>query len=123
EYLFQATAQIKGIPHPGENLSPEVYFFSGENSHPLDWRFLEAKSKTNSHILFNHTFTVPKGADKMVIRLLLRWTSYGSVQFSDVALMETTKIASPRVNFAVGAGWKSRKTIQGNMDKCLEIIR
>lgn len=123
EYLFQATAQINGIPHPGENISPEVYFFSGEASHPLDWRFLEAKSQTDSNIFFNHSITVPQEADRVVIRLLLRWTSFGSVQFSDVALTETKKIAPPSVTFAVGAGWKSRKAIQGNLDKCLEVIR
>lgn len=123
-YCFQAKANLSGIPHPVENISPEVYFFSGSDTRPLDWRYIDAISQDNREVVFRHILDTPQKADRMVIRLLLRWTAYGSVQFRDVSLTESQATAANTniSTIAVGSGWRSRSSIQENMNKCLEVI-
>jgi len=122
-YCFQAKATLKGIPHPVENISPEVYFFSGNKANPLDWRFIEAVSHDNSEVVFRHILDVPPESDRMLIRLILRWTAYGSVQFRDISLTESQKSPSNISIIAVGSGWKPMRSIQENMNKCIEVIK
>jgi len=122
-YCFQAKATLTGIPHPVENISPEVYFFSDSESRHLDWRFIEAVSQDNSEVVFNHIFDVPPETDRMVIRLILRWTAYGSVKFNDISLTELQKLQSNTSIIAVGSGWKPMRSVQENMNKCIGVIK
>lgn len=122
-YCFKATAIMEGIPNPVENISAEIYFFSGNPSKPVDWSFVEVKSLNNSEVFFFQSFVIPENTDLLVIRLLLRWTATGSVRFSRLSLSES-KIKTPvKMNLAVGSGWKPGDTLQKNLNICMEVIR
>ncbi len=39
-YNFESKAKLFGIPHPVENVSSEIFFFSANDYKPIDWSFV-----------------------------------------------------------------------------------
>jgi predicted amidohydrolase len=121
-YRFCVTAHVSGTPHPVENISPEIYFF-GQKSKHLDWQFVDAVETLGDQIRFEKIVTVPSEADRLAIRLILRWTAHGIVTFSNMSLTSAETQPGTQYRAAVAAGFPQQKTVDENLATCLRVIR
>ena len=120
-YRVKLTAHLHNIPHPVEDISPEI-FFMGSDDKIKDWYFIEAVDKQGERIEFEHRAVAPPETSRVVIRLILRWTAHGSVTFTDLELTPAEPQPERKLRVAVASGLKTHKTIEANITHCLDVI-